>query len=584
MRNTKEPAPAPGPGGAARASLGARLRAPLLFLALALALYGNTLGNGFVFDDDLVVVKNADIRGLDRIGAVLRSGYRPVRHLSYALDYAVFGPHAWGFHLTNVLLHAVACLLVLRLASRLLDGHGPRTPSRSAWAAALLFAVHPVETEAVAYVSGRRDLLVTIFFLLGFLSYLRFRENGRKRHVVALLAWLALAAGSKESAITLPAVLLLHDLIVDRPTRRGWLFHVPFAALAAAFAVHVMLGDASQQQGFHGGSAKAHYLAVPCLYGLYLWRFVFPARLLADYSYDAFPLPRSPIAPSFLASALALAALVASVVLLRRRAPPIAFGIAWFLVTLLPVVQIVPFHELAAEHHLYLASIGLCVAAGSLAGRVARRPAAVAAAAVLLVALSARTVSRNRDWKDAETFWRVTARDAPRCARAQYNVGFLLAMQGRSEEAIAPLRAAVDIRGDTLERYALGCALLETGREAEGRRELGRALEVARAEDDPSVSCGTILMALGRNVEALLQFEAELRRRPWNPRPRFQKGLCHEAMGDDGAALKEYEQLIAAVSSHQPALLRAAEIAERRGEKERAARWRAMAEERTPPR
>jgi tetratricopeptide (TPR) repeat protein len=200
-----------------------------------------------------------------------------------------------------------------------------------------------------------------------------------------------------------------------------------------------------------------------------------------------------------------------------------------------------------------------------------------------MVALSARTIVRNRDWKDAETFWAVTARDAPRCARAQYNVGFLLALRGRSEEAIAPLRAAVDIRGDTLERYALGCALLDVGREAEGRRELGKALAIARTEDDPSVSCGTILVALGRHVEALLQFEAELRRRPWNQRPRFQKGLCHEAMGDSDAALREYEQLLAAMPGHQAALLRAAELADRRGEKQRAARWRAMAEERAPP-
>ncbi|MFI5403991.1 MAG: glycosyltransferase family 39 protein, partial [Planctomycetota bacterium] len=247
----------------------ARLRAPLLFLALAFALYANAIGNGFVFDDDLIVSSRANLRSLEGVGRIVQDAYRPVRHVTYAIDYALFGRHAWGFHLSNVLYHALASFLVFRLVRRLRS-------EPAAWAAALLFAVHPVQTEAVAYVSGRRDLLVTIFFLLGFLSYLNYRDTGRWRHVAALVAFLALGAGSKESAATLPAVLLLHDLIVRPPSRRGFLFHVPFVLLAIAFGIRVALGDASHQEGFHGGSALTHYLAVPCLFGLYLWRFVMP--------------------------------------------------------------------------------------------------------------------------------------------------------------------------------------------------------------------------------------------------------------------------------------------------------------------
>jgi len=552
------------------------LLVPLVFLGVAFALYGNALGNGLVFDDDIVAATNYDLGSLKGLKGFFETRYRPVRHLSFALDHLLWGRNAWGLHLSNVLHHALACVLAFRVVRRLAG-------ERAAWAATLLFAVHPVQTEAVAYVSGRRDLLLTIFFLLGFLSFLSYRDTGRRRHILALLGWLALAAGTKESAVTLPAVLLLYDLIVDpQPFRRRLLFHAPSLVLAAGFAVRVAFGEASQQEGFHGGSALTHYLAVPCLYGLYLWRFVMPVRLLGDYSYDAFPLPRSPLAPSFLGAATALLALVCAVVLLRRRAPLVAFGIAWFLTTLLPVVQIIPFHELAAEHHLYLASIGLCLAAGAAFERAPRRPAVLVLGVALLVALAVRTVVRNRDWKDAETFWGVTARDAPRCARAQFNVGYLRALRGEYEEAMPHLRAAVQIRGNAQDRYGLGCALLALGRSIEGRLELERALADARAHRGSGMSAGTILMALGDYNAALAAFDNDLRDRPWLLRPIHSKGLCYEALGNEDAALREYERMLALVPGDYPTLMRVADLLEQRGDARRAAAFRARARERAP--
>ena len=556
-----------------------RFVVPLVFLALAFALYGNALGNGLVFDDDIIVTSHYDLGSVEGVKTLLETRYRPVRHLSFALDHALWGRHAWGFHLSNVLYHALACALVFRVVRRLAG-------ERAAWAAALLFAIHPVQTEAVAYVSGRRDILVTIFFLLGFLSYLTYRDTGRRRHILALLGWLALGAGTKESAVTLPAVLLLYDLIVGpKPLGRRLLFHAPFLLLAAVFAVRVATGDASQQEGFHGGSALTHYLAVPCLYGLYLWRFVMPVRLLADYSLDAFPLPRSPLAPSFLGATLALSALVAATFLLRRRVPLVAFGIAWFLVTLLPVVQIIPFHELAAEHHLYLASVGLCLAAGVAFEHVPRRRVALPAGVALLLALSVRTVLRNEDWKDAETLWAVTARDAPRCARAQFNAGYLKALRGAYDEALPQLRAAVEIRGDARDRYGLACALLALGRNIEAQMELELALAEARAQRNPPVSPGAILMARGRPKdleEALREFDNDVRTHPWTVRPLYNKGLCYEALGDDDAALREYEKLLARAPGDYPTLVRVADLMEKRGDIPRAAAFRARARERAP--
>jgi tetratricopeptide (TPR) repeat protein len=288
------------------------------------------------------------------------------------------------------------------------------------------------------------------------------------------------------------------------------------------------------------------------------------------------------MAPSFLGSVLVLLALLGAVFYLRRRAPLVAFGIAWFLVTLVPVVQIIPFHELAAEHHLYLASVGFCLALGVLFERVATHPVARFAGVAMLLLLALRAAARNRDWKDSETLWAVTARDAPRCARAQYNTGFLKAVRGNYEAALPPLRTAVQIRGTSQDLYALGSTLLALGREEEAVRELERALSAARKEKIPAVRAGTILMALGRPMDAIPAFDRDLRDRPWDPRPLFQKGLCYEMVGDTAAALREYERMLAQMPGDYGTLLRAADVVEQRGDPGRARALRARAQECAP--
>ncbi|MHC4831238.1 MAG: glycosyltransferase family 39 protein, partial [Planctomycetota bacterium] len=202
------------------------LAAPALLMGLALALYANALGNDFVFDDLSLLRKNPAIRdpgllwdALTRPGA---SSYRPVRTASFAIDFALSGDRTWAYHLLNALYHGLTAVLVHAVVGRLSRSRA------AALCAALLFVAHPVHTESVAYISGRRDVLTGLFCLLGFYAYLRFREAGRWRWLGLAGVSLLLGLGVKEMAVVLPALVFAHDLILDRAALRR---HAPIYAV-----------------------------------------------------------------------------------------------------------------------------------------------------------------------------------------------------------------------------------------------------------------------------------------------------------------------------------------------------------------
>ncbi|HON01177.1 MAG TPA: hypothetical protein PLM33_13090, partial [Acidobacteriota bacterium] len=156
-----------------------------LVVVVATLLYVNTLGHDFVFDDISLILQNPQVTNLDWWGIIGKSGYRPVRTLTYALNYALTGENPVSYHAFNVLVHALNAWLLLVLVQRLTQSR------RLALAVALLFAAHPAQTAAVAYISGRKDLLATGFVFTGLIFYLRWRsEEGRKYGIAALTAFL----------------------------------------------------------------------------------------------------------------------------------------------------------------------------------------------------------------------------------------------------------------------------------------------------------------------------------------------------------------------------------------------------------
>ena len=417
---------------------------PVLLLAGAVvAVYLNSFKGVFQFDDYNVIVDHGGVHSWSAYLAGLPRGIRPLLKLTYTLNWTS-GLGLFGFHLVNVGLHAANAVMLFRLASTI---GGPSASRFVTLLPALLFAVHPVQTEAVTYISGRSVSLMAFFYLGSLLAYLRGRERGSRflLYLASPILFL-LAAASKEVAVTLPFALILCEAV--RRERDGWKEALRAQAihwalllfLAVLFLSHTGYGRLLEAC-FDIRGAAANLLTQIHGVGYLLSRLVMPHALNIDPDLPVF----SGGSPVLIPEALLLAALLAAGVLGLKKRSMAGFGILWFFLHLVPTNSFIPRLDVANERQLYLASWGLFLAvtvgADLLWGkRGARRVTAVAA--VLVVALGTLTVSRNAAYHSEVALWEDTVRKSPWKARGWNNLGYAYQQAGRLRDAeTAYLRA-----------------------------------------------------------------------------------------------------------------------------------------------
>ncbi len=503
-------------GSRSRATAPGRGRLVSVLLVAAVLPYAGVLDAPFVFDDVKLVRDNSFLRAaamepalvLDTFDITsrrwddeeLRPNYRPLRFLSYLIDYKLsqwwFGSFApeelpsFFFHLSNVLFHAVGTLLVFAIATSLL-GQLLRPASRPApsssssfddagaaeaqdtasfaWfgglAAGLVFALHPLETEAVTYVSGRRDVLSTCFFL-GALWLAARRCPGETPGWWTLAAVPALfAAGllTKEMVITLAPVLLLVDWVRGaRWSAPRLLLHAILWALTFAFIIATLRNERLvAAAGAHDGEVIP---LTACRYLLrYLGLVLWPVSQTVDYSYRVIPASTGLLSPwttlpaALLAGGLVLAGVASLATWVRgdaRRACGwrswtglLSLGVLWFAGTLVPVLQLVPIAERFAERVAYLPSIGLVLLAGGAFHRLRARRERLGTAllVVLCLVLLGASVRRNEAWKSPLNLWSAAVDVAPECARAHFGRGHALKAAGRLHEAAEEYSRALEL-------------------------------------------------------------------------------------------------------------------------------------------
>ena len=504
----------------------------LVLGALSFLVYLNSLQNAFVFDDVPLIVGYSKIRSIENLPTILgiagRRSYRPLRTASYAIDYFLFGPNPAGFRAVNIAIHVLNGSLVFFLFRALL------LQARPALLAAILFAVHPIQTESVAYIAGRRDLLFTFFYLAGFASYVRYRETDRRRYLVLTAVAYLFGLLSKEMAITLPVLCVCYDVVRsipagDRTTplapwqaavegvrtavrRNKALYAAGAAGLLVVIWYFAYYKNPSYRTAMYGGGLGPTLLTSARIFVHYIKLLIFPVTLSADYSYNAFPLSRTIADPRVIFAFIILGGVWWGIYRLLPNDRWAAFGGLWFFVTLLPVSQIIPHHELMAEHYLYLPSAGLFLTAGVLLERaftLERYRASVAAAfALVVVLLSVRTVVRNRDWEDNQTLWTKTVKTAPGSARAHTNVGELALRHRRFSEAYREFQRAIQIQpDDPINRDNIGIILLRYGLFDEAEQQFREALKLKPKFVKPRVNLGLVYL----NRRQLDDAEREIR-------------------------------------------------------------------------
>ncbi len=473
----------------------------LLLAAAVVSLYANTLFHDFVFDDVTLIQQNTDVTELNWGRILGRTGYRPVRTFTYALNFALGGANPFGYHLLNLILHAVNSILTFLLLRSILGRLD------ASFLGAMFFAVHPVQTASVAYVSGRKDLLAAFFLLLASLLYIQWRRRrGWPRGVFTGLA-VFLAVLSKEVAVVFPVLFVLIDLCGSRKSFRAGDGKGVTAALKKSARLYTLLAtvaiaavyyavvwtEASRMAGYWGGSLAAQWATSFKLFVHYLSLALMPYPLLADYT-GVFPISTGLTEAATLVCVLISAAYLGLAVWLLRRRPLVTLGMGWFLVPLLPVLQIVGFHEIAADHFLYLPMVGAALVFGNLGAEAAASPKANVLAKAFLLAIfvlgSILTVSRNLD--DPGYCYVATGRVSaaiPHLRRSvairPYSAGLrllayaLVGVVGEADEAVALYQQALQRNPESFAtHYLLGVAFLGLGRKDLAGQHLLRAHEL----------------------------------------------------------------------------------------------------------
>ena len=508
----------------------------LLIAVLAVLPYLNSLVAEFTFDDLGLIRNNPSVTG-EHASALhvistpqYRAGtglYRPVVMLTYLANARVSHSPV-GYHVVNVLLHALVTLVVFWVARIFLGSVWGAT------AAAILFAVHPIHTEAVTSIVGRAELLAALCALASIAASIHAGKNhGVKSGRWLLLSLTVLTVGlfCKESVFAAIALCAAVHVWAKQPRGATPVVAVllPYTLLAGAYLVFRIFFFRSLTLELPDllDNPLAHVPVLPRLETalVILWQYLslllVPLRLSADYSFPEIPVVATALDPRFLTAAGVFAALALTLVTAFKRAPVLIWAAAFFFIPLgLTANVLFPIGTIKAERLLYLPSFGWCLACAWLMMHAPGRPRVrQAVVAALIVALAGRTWVRNRDWQNNLTLFAATVATSPRSAKSHHNLGIMYEQTGQVDAAMSEYRQAYAL-DSTYAEAALG-----VGNMYQRKGLFGGALHwyAKASEIDPRLTqaylnTGIVRNALGESSAAEAAFRAGLETEPDNPR------------------------------------------------------------------
>ncbi len=468
----------------------------LLLIAVTFAVYGNSLGNGFVSDDDFQVLGNrliTDVHNLPILYTThvwafahqeLTNYYRPLYMTFYMGEYFLFGFDPFLWHFANLCFHIAALLAAYFLIRALAE------EQLALWAG-LWFALHPIHVENVVWVAVLPDLLCGFAFFTGLLAYHRAREGHRPLLFFGLSTLcFAMAVFLKETGMVFPGLLLAYEFCYrgESPLAilRGFARYLSFAIVFAIyFAMRLYaLGSFAPASGMHFRLTPWElFLSAPVLFAQYVWKLLAPVNLNYYYVYH----PVRALGWQTVAALFLMAALVTAIFWLRRRQPLISFSIAWFCLVMVPALSITNVGEnVFTERYLYIPSFGFCIAAAwgwmqlrERAASPAARQTAVAALAALFLLYAMQIVRRNPDWKDDLTLFSKTALQSPDSGTTVANLGFIHFLHGHVDDSIRYYHRALELDpGRALTHNNLGNSYSAKGQLDTAIASLRRAIEL----------------------------------------------------------------------------------------------------------
>ncbi len=516
--------------------------------ALLLVIYGTYLQSDFVlWDDDFLIVQNPLIRSLSfaSIWTAFTSYdpelYIPLTFLSYQLNYLIGGLNPFIYHLTNLLLHAVNALLVTGIAYKL--------SSKTTWIAVvcgLLFAVHPLHTEAVMWASARKDVLASTFFLSSLLLYLERERAFVPAYIGSILAFF-LALLSKVSAITLPLVLLLIDWREHRQWNRTMIMEkIPYFLLSIAFGIIALFGKT--QQVAESTLLETILVMVKGIV-FYMQKLFVPLHLSPLYPYIG-EIQLSE--PAFLVPVIILAALYALAVFALRLNRDLLFALLFFVITV--AASALNFRKgeggdiyFASDRYAYLASFSVIFLVCVFLYHVREKIPALISTGVIAIAvatLSFLSYTQAAIWSNSETLFTAVIASYPNAQAAHHNLGVLYQQRGQTTEAMAAYERAIMIAPKASSESNIGDMWRELGESTLATQHYQRALALNASSVDAYLGMGLLHLQSGNTGAAIIAFQKVTELAPADPRGHLNLGAALLRAKRTDEAIAEYEKAI----------------------------------------
>ncbi|MBI5493368.1 MAG: tetratricopeptide repeat protein [Deltaproteobacteria bacterium] len=554
------------------------LYAAALIGALTLLIYSNTFHSSFQFDDYLYVINYCKAHPLKDYWPPY--GTRYLTYLSFAMNYRLGGLDPFGYHAVNTLIHAINGLLAFGIITAAFrtpvmahNGKERGLPFAVALAASLIFVAHPVQTEAVTYVSQRFASLATLFYLLSLFLYARWRDSGQgERYLFYIGSILSafLAQKTKEIAFTLPFVIALYEFVFfggERPGRRI-LRLVPFflAFLIIPLSVLGFLGGGGIGDEIRGLQLKDlstisrhdYLLTQFRVIVTYLRLLVLPVNQNIEYDY---PMSTSALDPRVVLSflfllAVFLSAAYALYISAVRKKPLLllaSFGVVWFFVTVSIESSIIPIKDVIFEHRLYLPSFGAALAFSAAAFYAAKkimpagdfiRPAVII---ILLTAvpLGAATYRRNSVWENEVTLYEDAVRKSPDKERVRYNLAWAYQTRGQTDKAVT--QYIEDLRLDPKKEkahYNIAVIYQTGGKGDEALRHFAEAVKLNPANAIAYYNMALIYQARGDTKSAILSNLQAVNINPGYEDAHYNLAWAYNEAGDDADAAAHFKEVI----------------------------------------
>jgi Tfp pilus assembly protein PilF len=546
-----------------------------LLVIVCVVVYFNSLFNGFVFDDRGTIVENKYIVNLiENLPsffnssyfkiAELEESYRPVATFSYHLLYAIFELNPFGYHLGSLILHILNVILVYALMNLVQNN------KTSSLVSALLFACHPVLTEAVNGISFNEDLLATLFFLLSFIFYIRLNPEDKKikiSYFLLSLIFYLLGLLSKEMAITLPAVIFLYDIIIRQtPGADGFVIQViqslkhrfflylGYAAVGIFYLClnFVIIVKPTEGQHFTDSGIGERLLYLPYQIFNFIRLAILPINLSADYVYSY---PKNFFALVNIFSVIVVTAIVISSFAIYKKSKVVVFGIWWFLITLSPVYNLIEIFNPVADRYLYLPLVGFCMVISmvftDLMNRrlnLAPRKSKIVMLSLIIALLaiySTMTIARNRDWKDGLSLWSKTLETAPNSATAHGNLGHAYLEHDLVEEAIHEFNAVLRIKPQSYKaHYNLGIAYQKKGLIKEAVQQFEKTLNLKSDYASAHFNLGNIYKQMSLLDKAITAYKNLIEIDPEDIEAHNNLGVAYAMQGKLDNAIMEWKNVL----------------------------------------